>query len=370
MALHDIIRKVKLCLVFIQLVIVVITLLRSQFGDIYITDELTELLKNKNLSDNIVKEVYAKYNAGPLESNRIWNNCVMNYLKLKKYVGEEQSISSIVGQEKVKTILWSAFLNKDSELNSNICLFGRQGTGKTEIITKLASSSGRKFQTISLCGRDKHNTLQGNNTVYKSSSYGPITKCLLDSNCSNPIIFIDEVDKADPEIQNSLLMILDNFHKSNFTDHFLEPLPVDLSDVTFVFACNDKSKLIQPLQDRLSFVEIEELPVHQILKIGRNFFKEQNINMSSDTVNYLYDNFVTDKRSIRSLIVACKRLLSYINLKQLKSFSRKNINDCFDIEFERVPKSISDGVMVFQPSKKLYKKRNTFVGYVGKLGSV
>ena len=378
MGIQDILRKVKVCLLYVQVIIVVFTLLRTVFKDVILItadDELSSLMETKKMPSNTIRDVLAKYNAGPLESSKTWNNAVLSYLRLQKeYFCEEhfEEVFStrVLGQEKVKVALKSAFLNSSNSISTNVCVYGRQGTGKTEIITQIAKATGRNFQTISLAGRDKHNTLHGNNGVYKNSTYGPITKCLLDANCSNPIIFIDELDKADTEIQNSLLMIIDKNHRSKFTDHYLDPLPIDLTDVTFVFACNDKSLLIQPLQDRLSFIEIEELEPNMIVRIGHNFFKEQKVsNVNIGLVRYIYDNYIQDKRSVRSMIEACKTFIAYINLKRPKIINRKIANDCFEVIYKRIPKTITNGVTLFQPPKRINQKRNAFEGYVGKLGS-
>ena len=79
---------------------------------------------------------------------------------------------------------------------------GAPGIGKTSmakygIANCLLDENGMKrpFAMIQMGGDSNGSTLHGHNYTYVGSTWGSIVQILMDKQCMNPIIFIDEVDK-------------------------------------------------------------------------------------------------------------------------------------------------------------------------------
>lgn len=96
--------------------------------------------------------------------------------------------------------------------NKNIFLFGRRGTGKTEIVIQAAKECNYKINYINLSVIERPDLAgyplinsPGDTITYKSPHFLPklLDKCKPDS-----IILFDEVDKAPPEVTAPLLEIL------------------------------------------------------------------------------------------------------------------------------------------------------------------
>lgn len=125
-----------------------------------------------------------------------------NFLNLKE-IDQEEALN-----------LTKFFINS----GQNIFLFGRRGTGKTEITFKAAQELKYKVNYINLsvierpdlAGYPNINS-PGEVITFKSPYFLP---ALLENNSPDTIILFDEVDKAPPEITAPLLEIL-QFRKIN-----------------------------------------------------------------------------------------------------------------------------------------------------------
>ena len=88
---------------------------------------------------------------------------------------------------------------------------------------------------------------------------GRIVEALRQAGTGNPLMLLDEVDKAGQDQRgdtaSALLEILDSAQNSAFRDHYVE-IPVDLGRVLFIATANDASAIPKPLLDRMDLIEI------------------------------------------------------------------------------------------------------------------
>ena len=82
-------------------------------------------------------------------------------------------------------------------------LWGPPGTGKTSLAKRglsqcLVDDNGenRPFAFLPIGGSVNGSTLVGHNYTYVGSTWGRIVDILISTDCMNPIIFIDELDKV------------------------------------------------------------------------------------------------------------------------------------------------------------------------------
>jgi len=136
---------------------------------------------------------------------------------------------------------------------------GLQGVGKTSIAESIANAMGRKFARISLGAIGDVRTLRGTPKYAIDSEPGQIIKSLIRCGTMNPVILLDEIEKASGnagllnDVMAALLEILDPEQNDNFIDHYVD-YPIDLSDVFFICTANNLGGLSAALLDRVEII--------------------------------------------------------------------------------------------------------------------
>lgn len=136
---------------------------------------------------------------------------------------------------------------------------GLQGIGKTSIAQSIAKAMGRKFARVSLGAIGDVRTLRGVPRHEMDSEPGQIIKALVRTGTMNPVILIDEIEKASGnkgllnDVMAALLEILDPEQNSTFVDHYIDH-PIDLSQVFFICTANNLGGLSAALLDRLEVI--------------------------------------------------------------------------------------------------------------------
>lgn len=164
---------------------------------------------------------------------------------------------------------------------------GLQGVGKTSIAQSIAEAMGRKFVRISLGAIGDVRTLRGTPRYSIDAEPGQVIKALVRSGTMNPVILLDEIEKASGnagllnDVMAALLEILDPEQNSTFIDHYID-YPVDLSKVFFICTANNLGGLSAALLDRVEVIRFtsysdEEKEVIAKRYILPNVLKELNI---------------------------------------------------------------------------------------------
>ncbi|KKQ03171.1 MAG: Lon protease 2 [candidate division WS6 bacterium GW2011_GWC2_36_7] len=136
---------------------------------------------------------------------------------------------------------------------------GLQGVGKTSIAKSIAEAMGRKFARISLGAIGDVRTLRGTPRYALDPEPGQVIKALVRSGTMNPVILLDEIEKASGnagllnDVMAALLEILDPEQNSSFIDHYVD-YPVDLSKAFFICTANNLGGLSAALLDRVEII--------------------------------------------------------------------------------------------------------------------
>jgi len=149
---------------------------------------------------------------------------------------------------------------RGSSANAPVLLFlGLQGVGKTSIAKSIAQSMGRKFARVSLGAIGDVRTLRGTPRHEIDAEPGQIVKALIRTQSMNPVILIDEIEKASGnagllnDVMAALLEILDPEQNATFVDHYVDH-PVDLSQIFFICTANNLGGLSAALLDRVEII--------------------------------------------------------------------------------------------------------------------
>lgn len=157
-----------------------------------------------------------------------------------------------------------------------LLLVGLQGVGKTTLAISLAEALQRKFIRIAMGAIGTPFELRGKSKAFPEAEPGQIIKALIKSGVNNPLILLDEIEKASGEaglradIMAILLEILDPNQNHSFRDHYVD-YPVDLSEVLFICSANNTGTLSAALMDRLEVIKMPSYTDNEKLVIARDY---------------------------------------------------------------------------------------------------
>lgn len=142
-----------------------------------------------------------------------------------------------------------------------LCLVGPPGVGKTSFALSVATALNLPMITVSAAGMSDPDTFfRGFSRTYRGSKPGFFVKKFSECGCLNPVIVIDEIDKAATgnekgTAQNILLQIFDPAQNKFFHDLFLD-IGIDISQAIFITTANCEDHIIDPLKDRMLMIQI------------------------------------------------------------------------------------------------------------------
>jgi ATP-dependent Lon protease len=139
-------------------------------------------------------------------------------------------------------------------------LLGPPGIGKTHFAREIARLLGTGCGFISMASLTAGWVLSGASSQWKGSRPGKVFETLVDGAYANPVIVIDEIDKARGEHAydplGSLYSLLEHDTAHEFTDEFAE-VAIDASQVIWVATANDERAIPDPILDRVNVVEVQ-----------------------------------------------------------------------------------------------------------------
>lgn len=142
-----------------------------------------------------------------------------------------------------------------------LLLVGPPGCGKTHWTSDLALLAGVEHVRIDMSARRPLFAIAGSDHVYRNASPGDIVALLARSVAANPIVVLDEIDKAsrvgeDGDPINVLLPLLQGDTARTFTCPFVQA-QVDFSHINFVATANSIDGLPAALLDRFTVMRAE-----------------------------------------------------------------------------------------------------------------
>ncbi len=143
--------------------------------------------------------------------------------------------------------------------------------------------------------------LAGSPNLYVGAGAGEIVQAMIKTGIANPVLIIDELDKAlggytgSPGFQNELLAALDDSNV-RFRDNYLE-FELDCSHIPYIFTANDISQISVPLLDRMEVISLEppsktmlyEITQKHVLPEILQRFHADSIYVTNDDVSNLVD---------------------------------------------------------------------------------
>jgi ATP-dependent Lon protease len=141
-----------------------------------------------------------------------------------------------------------------------LLLLGPPGVGKTHFARALSHLLGTGMGFISMSSMTAGWVLSGASSQWKGARPGKVFETLVDGQYANPVMVVDEIDKAGGEHAydplGALYSLLEHDTALAFTDEFAE-VPIDASQLIWVATANDARSIPDPILNRMNVYEVQ-----------------------------------------------------------------------------------------------------------------
>ncbi|WP_394282892.1 endopeptidase La [Frisingicoccus sp.] len=240
-----------------------------------------------------------------------------------------------------------------------LCLVGPPGTGKSSIARSVARALDKKYVRISLGGVRDEAEIRGHRKTYVGAMPGRIASALKNAGVKNPVMLLDEVDKASNDhkgdVFSALLEVLDSEQNSKFRDNYIE-LPVDLSEVLFIATANTLSTIPRPLLDRMEVIEVNSYTENEKMHIAKEHLIPKQIKIHGLKKSQIS---ITDK-ALDKIIVNYTREAGVRNLeRRIGDICRKAAREIVEEDKKNVKIGIKTLEKYLGKEKYIFDEANT-----------
>ena len=139
-------------------------------------------------------------------------------------------------------------------------LLGPPGVGKTHFAREVAQLLGTGMGFISMSSLTAGWVLSGASSQWKGARPGKVFETLVDGQYANPVMVVDEIDKARGEQAydplGALYSLLEHDTARSFIDEFAE-VELDASQVIWVATANDERSIPEPILNRVNVYQVQ-----------------------------------------------------------------------------------------------------------------
>lgn len=154
-------------------------------------------------------------------------------------------------------------------------LLGPPGVGKTHFARQVAQLLGTGMGLVPMSSLTAGWVLSGASSQWKGARPGKVFETLVEGNYANPVIVVDEIDKARGEHAydplGALYSLLEHDTARAFTDEFAE-VPIDASQVIWVATANDERSIPDPILNRMNVFEVQMPDADAARTIARRLY--------------------------------------------------------------------------------------------------
>ena len=295
-----------------------------------LSEEGSDSYKLRNWIDSFLKIPFGKTIPLPVTLESGKEQCSL-FMKESRRFLDEAVYGMVPAKTQIMQVLAQWVTNPDS-VGNVIALHGPAGVGKTSIAKHgISKALRRPFQFFSLGGASDIANYVGHSYTYEGSMWGRIVDSLMQHDCSNPVLYFDELDKISgtphgEEIASMLIHLTDRTQNSQFHDRYFAGIDIDVSQCLFVFSFNDINLVNPILRDRMQVIHCggySEIEKQVILKeyvwpsILKNLkFSPEDI-LLGESYKFMVREFSAKEQGIRTLIRCAETILTRLNILRI-----------------------------------------------------
>ncbi len=156
-------------------------------------------------------------------------------------------------------------------------LLGAPGIGKTHFARRVSHLLGTGYGFVPMSSLTAGWVLSGASSQWKNAKPGKVFETFLNGEYANPVMVVDELDKASSDGQydplGALYELLESQTAMRFIDEFAE-IPIDASGAVWIATANEAARIPEPLLDRLCVYEIEAPDAEGSARIAHALYRE------------------------------------------------------------------------------------------------
>lgn len=167
-----------------------------------------------------------------------------------------------------------------------LLLVGPAGVGKSRFARRLAQIAGVGYRYLNAGGKSSGADFVGNGRSHEAPTPCAPAEAIFRSRFANPIMFIDEIDKAAKnlaagKLEDALLAVLEPETARRYYDECLQS-DIDLFYVNYMLAANDRMNINDIMRSRVSVETVEKPPSDAFPQIAKSVMKEVAIDYGLD----------------------------------------------------------------------------------------
>ena len=290
-----------------------------------------EYYKVKNWVDTFMQIPFNTYKSLPLSMENGIEVC-HDYMAKSKDILD----NAVYGLNDAKLQIMQMigqWISNPNAMGTAIAIKGPMGTGKTTLVKEgISKILNRDFAFIALGGATDSSFLEGHSYTYEGSTWGKIVDILVKTKSMNPVIYFDELDKISEtpkgeEIAGILTHLTDTSQNSQFHDKYFSEIDFDLSKCLFIFSYNDESRVNPILLDRMYKIQTQGYEKKDKRIISKKYlipkiieqvnFKEEDIIIPDETIDYLVEGYTEGEKGVRNLKRCLEIIYTKLNLYRL-----------------------------------------------------
>ena len=158
-----------------------------------------------------------------------------------------------------------------------ILLLGEPGIGKTYFAKRLSETLGTGYEFVSMSSLTAGWILSGTSSQWSNAKLGKVANALIHGDYANPLMVLDEVDKAGGDSRydpmGALYGLLEHDTAKKFKDEFVE-VDIDASHMLWISTANDERSLPEPILNRMNVYSVPRPTLDQSYSIAMRLYRQ------------------------------------------------------------------------------------------------